>query len=536
MVLRRGRRGRSLLLLLAVLYALASVICGGFYVLIALHRGSREDSLGPLHLRAKDAFPANALPREDTSNWTRISSSSGVAGDAFYRLCSVTDGRWLGHSSEGVYGGVMDRTLGLLSGSARGTYAIQAWSSLFLSAHSDGSAGMDRPQARSAEMWSFKFVPGAATVALWSVSRRRFLRTAGDRLRCDAKEIEAATHWVLYAEPSKACPPPKAGADWSAVARVCWKFESPAPQKAMGPKTVLFGTLKPLKSLEPNKSDAYDPFIIANRTLFNWALIEGVQPVVFSDNALDHALIERVNQNLAARAIGQRIDLMKNFEIHEKFGLPTYRGLFLRVLSAYPEAQDVMYSNMDILYTRSVLETIRAVRRYGFSAREESKGAHRGWFAVGRRTNVEISLNWSLGTDWEEDVELVFRRTGTLFQSFSEDYFAMSRNMFDWETMPDFVVGGTGFDNWLTTQAVLRARAGRALTVEATLTLAAIHQNHGEDLKASHRHPKSRYNNALAQRTGGWARGRTTDAPLLTVRHFGGEVLLLNKSAVLLTG
>ncbi|RNE98865.1 glycosyl transferase family 2 [Trypanosoma rangeli] len=533
MVSMRWRRRRSVLLPLALLYVLASAICGGFYTLIALHPGSREGNLGALHLYATDAFPENAAPPEDTSSWTRISFMGGIKADAFYRLRSVPDGRWLGHSSDGIYSGVLNKTLGLVSGLVRGTYAVQAWSSLFLSVHLDGSVGMDRSKARSAELWSFKFVPGAATVALWSVSRRRFVRIAGDRLMCDAKKLEGATHWILYAEPNKACHSPTPDADWSTVARACWKFESLAPRISMDPKTVLFGTLKPLKSLEPNKSDMHDPFLIANRTLFNWALLKGIQPVVFTDNALDHALIEQINQDLAVMAIGRRIDVIKNFEIHGKFGLPTYRGLFLRVLTAYPNAQIVMYSNMDILYARSVLETMEAVRYY-FCAREERKGTFKGWFAVGRRTNFDISLNWSLGTNWEKDVEVSFGTPGVLFQSLSEDYFAMSRSMFDWKNIPDFVVGGTGFDNWLTTQAVARARAGRALAVEATLTLTAIHQNHGEDLKASHRHPKSRYNNALAQRAGGWALGHTTDAPLLTVRHFGGEVLVLNKSAVLL--
>ncbi|EKF33169.1 hypothetical protein MOQ_002968 [Trypanosoma cruzi marinkellei] len=534
MMSRRWKRRRRLLFI-AALYVVLSLTFGSLYFLIVTDSGHGEAEVRTPQFHAADNLLSKVVPTENTNNLTQVFSLNEIVCDAFYRLRSVADGRWLGHSSEGLYGGVLDKTLGVACGETEGTYAIQAWSSLFLSAHRDGSVGMDRPKARSAEMWSFKFVRGEGTVALWSTSRRRFVRISGDRLICDAKTLQRATHWMLYIEPQKTCHSPGTGEDWGTVSRACWKVQLPAPKKGVEPKVVFFGTLKPLKSLVPNESDMHDQVVIANRTLFNWALIEGVQPVVFSDNPLDHELIERVNLDLAARTLGQRIDVIKDFEIHEKFGLPTYRGLFSRVLAGYPDAHYFMYSNMDILYTRSALETIRAVQRH-YSAMEGSERNFtvKGWFAVGRRTNVEFPLRWSLGTNWEKAVEGVCGATGKLFQSFSEDYFAMSRNMFDWKSIPDFVVGGTAFDNWLTTQAVMLARAGLALTVEATLTLAAIHQNHGENLKASHMHPKSRYNNKLAHRSGGWALGHTTDAPFLTVRHFGGEVLVVGKNSPLL--
>ncbi|KAF8279344.1 hypothetical protein TcBrA4_0104650 [Trypanosoma cruzi] len=534
MVSRRWKRRRPLLFI-AALYFVLGLTFGGLCLLIVTDRGHRKEEVGMPQFHDADNFFSNAVPTENTNNLTRVFSLKEIVCDGFYRFRSVADGRWLGHSSEGLYGGVLDKTLGVECGATEGTYAIQAWSSLFLSAHTDGSVGMDRPKARKAEMWSFKFLRGAGTVALWSVARRCFVRITGDRLMCNAKTLERATHWMLYIEPQKTCRSPGAGEDKDTVARACWKFWLPAPKKGVEPKVVFFGTLKPLKSLVSNESDVHDQVVIANRTLFNWALIEGVQPVVFSDNPLDHELIERVNSDLAARRVGQRIDVIKDFEVHQKFELPTYRGLFSRVLADYPDVHYFIYSNMDILYTRSALETIRAVQRY-YSAMEgsERKFNVKGWFAVGRRTNVEVPLHWSLGTNWEKEMEVVFGAAGTLFQSFSEDYFAMSRNTFDWKGIPDFVVGGTAFDNWLTTQAVMLARAGLALTVEATLTLMAIHQNHGENLKASHMHPKSRYNNKLARISGGWALGHTTDAPFLTVRHFGGEVLVVGKNSILL--
>ncbi|KEG11658.1 hypothetical protein DQ04_02391040 [Trypanosoma grayi] len=515
-----------------MLYAAVILMWGAFQLFIVLRRGGRmENSVGP-HLDPRDTFVTSALLPEDFRVWRRISSSNEMRTESFYRLRSAVGGRWLGHFSNGVYHDVSERTVGVLRGRTKDTYAIQAWSTMFLSAHSDGRVGMDRAAARSAEMWRFDFVSASGTVALWSASERRYVRVSGDRLKCDVKELGAAAQWEIYVEPRVACRSPAVGEAWNFVARDCWGLVR-SPQNEPAGMIVLFGTPKPLKSLAPNTSDKHDPFVIVNRTLFNWALIDGVQPVVLTDDPLSHKLIEQINQENAAKGVGHHIDVIKEFECHEKFGQPTYRGLFLSVLLAYPDAQAFMYSNMDILFSRSSVATIHAIRRY------KDAVAHRlpsvkGWFAVGRRINVDIPLNWSLNSDWEEDVEVSFRAEGVPFQSLSEDYFAMNNDMFDWRKAPDFVVGGTAFDNWLTTQAVLRAREGLALTLEASHTLTAIHQNHGENAKASHRHPKSRYNNVLAHRNGGWSLGRTTDAPLMTVRHFGDEILVFDKLGILL--
>ena len=103
----------------------------------------------------------------------------------------------------------------------------------------------------------------------------------------------------------------------------------------------------------------------------------------------------------------------------------------------------------------------------------------------------------------------------------------MSRNLFKWKKMPDFVVGGAAFDNWLVADVV---HSGRALVVDITRTATVVHQDHDKGRKCGSKcslmTPKSTYNSQLAKKNGGTARGTTLDAPYATVRtHAGVQVL-----------
>ena len=63
-------------------------------------------------------------------------------------------------------------------------------------------------------------------------------------------------------------------------------------------------------------------------------------------------------------------------------------------------------------------------------------------------SSLSLARNFSLTTmpQWVLDVEN-YARNGQLFQGNAEDYFIVSRDMFDWDKIPDFVVGGVAFDN-----------------------------------------------------------------------------------------
>ena len=149
---------------------------------------------------------------------------------------------------------------------------------------------------------------------------------------------------------------------------------------------------------------------------------------------------------------------------------------------------------------------------------------------VGQRVNVDMPSDF-LGLD--EAALHKYESAGEIFQTNAEDYFIVSRHLFDWDghDVPDFVVGGVAFDNWIVAKA---NRDRHALVIDATRTITAIHQNHDADVKVSHAHPKSHYNAELARKHGGFSGGgKVSDAEFSTERRRDGKVAVLDKHRLL---
>lgn len=47
---------------------------------------------------------------------------------------------------------------------------------------------------------------------------------------------------------------------------------------------------------------------------------------------------------------------------------------------------------------------------------------------------------------------------GTLFTTNAQDYFISTKNGYPWDTIPDFVVGRVGYDNWLVVTALTKGK------------------------------------------------------------------------------
>lgn len=404
------------------------------------------------------------------------------------------------------------------------------------------------------------------------------------------------------------------------------------PTHLLNAKFPLFGSPKPLKSSTPrDPHDHFDTVVIAERTIRNWASMDGMIPIMFSVDPATVEIVQRVNDdveehkkqlekdgcvvadvsqsetdhnkstkknysNVIPRHLQKHRTLIsKDFEIQKDYDQPTYRGLFKRALELYPDAPAVMYSNGDILFSPTLAQTIRRVASY-FEERRKVQPKLRGWMIVGQRVNsvvpaefylrdiapsgggdggeenskslkryftcsdlkamkkkiglvdddhdddaaendiqaAALRRNFSLITmpQWVLDVEDK-ARNGQLFQGNAEDYFIVSRDMFDWDKIPDFVVGGVAFDNWITGRGVQAALKGEAIMVDAVKTITALHQNDNDDVKTSHKSPKSRYNLDLAARHGGIHDGYTADAPHATERLPDGTVTIYDKHALL---
>ncbi|KAF5223587.1 hypothetical protein ECC02_003319 [Trypanosoma cruzi] len=374
----------------------------------------------------------------------------------------------------------------------------------------------------TSELWR-PHIMHDGTIALASVVNSRYLRLKDDgKLWCDANEIDGAASWRQLMPKQTACLRAGNAGDEDKYTAACWSI---IEAETLTRPTILFGTLKPLERAEPkNASDMYDPFIIAKRTLINWARLPGVKPVVLSEDPFSQSLIETINAAYAGRPGFSSIEIISEFEMQKDYGQPTYRGLFRSVIEHYPFAKSIMYANMDILFTSSLANTLDKVqhvyekrKKWKNKKKKLQNSPYQGWFIVGRRINVDVPTNWSMDTEnWDSAIETQLKSQGKMFSSDAEDYFAMSVDLFNWYETPPFIVGGIVFDNWLTSRAVLLDIAGKALAVDVTGTLTAIHQNHGMNVYASLLKPKSTFNIELLKKSGGMPYRLTENCPHYT--------------------
>jgi len=101
---------------------------------------------------------------------------------------------------------------------------------------------------------------------------------------------------------------------------------------------------------------------------------------------------------------------------------------------------------------------------------------------VGGRVDVELDREWDFGPGWEGRLCEFARRTGRRHSLGAMDYFAFpSGDLF--ETMPPFYVGVPLWDNWAMAYAMRHVPV-----VDATLVVAAIHQEHERDARHGYEH------------------------------------------------
>lgn len=84
---------------------------------------------------------------------------------------------------------------------------------------------------------------------------------------------------------------------------------------------------------------------------------------------------------------------------------------------------------------------------------------------------------------WSMLVEQMQKR-GKLFTTNAQDYFIITPGTFDWNNIPDFVIGRPGYDNWLVDYAFHNETIS---LIDATATLPAIHQTGADGNFAGHR-------------------------------------------------
>eukprot|EP01064_Diplonema_japonicum_P002845 TRINITY_DN1183_c3_g1_i2.p1 TRINITY_DN1183_c3_g1~~TRINITY_DN1183_c3_g1_i2.p1 ORF type:complete len:526 (+),score=87.32 TRINITY_DN1183_c3_g1_i2:103-1680(+) len=309
------------------------------------------------------------------------------------------------------------------------------------------------------------------------------------------------------------------------IAKKAKLYAIPDVSDHLGTTLPLFGSPKPFNK----SSDSYnEATVIFKRTLEGWGrLADPVKPLFFMESADD------IGQSMVK---DKELPMLNEFEHHKEYKTqPTYRGLFAKAFKGVNEVlggttpEMAVYSNSDILYTSnlatSLAESMKfAKKKYGEAPRV---------MVVGQRVNVVMPETVNFGTT-VDDLDRTLKKLaekGQTYQTNAEDYFAVSRELYNWEKLPDFIIGGVAFDNWFVGKA--NRDKGDIITVDATDTVLAVHQNHGQGRKDSHLQPKSQYNRNLAVKHGSWSKGRVVDTQYATMSVPWGETVVVERRRLL---
>ena len=410
-------------------------------------------------------------------------------------------------------------------------YTIKTrYASYFAVAALDGKTAVDRTEARSFEHFALAESEDAEDdrVTLYAecvppvcpkVVRRYIHLDAGTGQLVGVADPGKATPAALRTVELESC-----GSDCPEGGHVATQRKVRKPYTAPPScRVVLFSTVKP--AAKWSADDAAN----VRRSLHVWDKLPATSVYVFSE---DHATRRRL------RALGTAANVPDSHRMRlldfdaGAVKVPTYRSLFQSALAASGEegeADVLVYTNGDILFTPSLVKTVCAVKQW---ATRRNKA--QPFMVVGRRFNHVVH---SAGEGSEEedagsaDVEAsVESMRGKQWQEDAIDYFVVSKNIWDWSGIPEMVVGGTAFDNWVLQHALTTAGV---IVVDATVSITAVHQTvTGESLYASHRSSMSEYNHKLGEKHGGWASGKVTQAPYITLLH-DGEVSIHKRGDVL---
>jgi len=201
--------------------------------------------------------------------------------------------------------------------------------------------------------------------------------------------------------------------------------------------------------------------------------------------------------------------------------------MFLRSFNTTSTAL-YLYANADILFDfgliRTSLALLCASRRSNTTSdvNKEKVGYDvtntvfdTGIFAVGRRTNIALkSLKSILPINLSQQ-----HKNESFFSENAEDYFMTtaggdiagpnntaavspsatgnSSGHFPWNSVPNFVIGRVGYDNWLVAQAI---RWNITMAIDLTPTVLAVHQTGRDGIRSSLRRHSFGSNYKLAGR------------------------------------
>lgn len=123
------------------------------------------------------------------------------------------------------------------------------------------------------------------------------------------------------------------------------------------------------------------------------------------------------------------------------FGMPILGEMYKHMFDHCPDARTYTYINGDLISTH---DNFVATVNHLFPDRYTKLGE---FLMVGRRTNVPWSEEYD-ASNKDFDFKKHFR-SGEMMNHNAIDYFTITKDAFDWENIPKFVVGRSAYDQWL---------------------------------------------------------------------------------------
>lgn len=207
-------------------------------------------------------------------------------------------------------------------------------------------------------------------------------------------------------------------------------------------------------------------------------------------------------------------DLYVNNVDTNQFGTPKFRSIIQQVeQSCSPNIFFVGYANADILFDYSLVNTLNILRAW-------ANHTNNSVLIVGRRWNHDLSSRLT--------VDQVENASSDQFATFAQDYFISTRNFYDWNTIPDYVIGRPAYDNSLVDWAFHK----NAL-MDVSETVKALHQTVADGNSAGHKHNVDKdYNYNLPNIV--WDHGTTDHAQFKTMFQDGHIVVIRTSDSTVL--
>lgn len=191
--------------------------------------------------------------------------------------------------------------------------------------------------------------------------------------------------------------------------------------------------------------------IIQHNAITSWTLLRPRPEIVLFGNEPGTA---EIAVELGVRCIPQ---VMRN-----EFGTPLLNDVFNKA-ERITQTGPIAFVNADIILLSDFMHAVSTIGRLDRA---------KPYLVSGIRWNLQVEQALSFGDGWEHDLRRHVKVSGKPDLPSSLDYFIFSRALY--ERMPPLAVGRSAWDNWL----LYHARALRAMVVDASPTVTAIHQLH----------------------------------------------------------